>query len=121
MSSTLIFEPGFGDSRRRSHWWRDADGAYATTVHDSTETLRMVWDLTDYLAASETLSSAAYSNEGATATAVSATTPQVIFTITGIGASKVTATLSTGRKIIRRFRIYQETSAPLVGADYGNR
>lgn len=116
MSSTLIFEPGFGNSRQRNRWWRDEDGAWATSVYDETEDIRVVWDLTDYLASAETVSSAAYEDNGITTSSKSVSTPQVIFTATGIGETKITATLSTGREAVRTFRVYQETGRSL---DYG--
>lgn len=118
MSSSTIFEPGFGNSRQRNRWWRDEDGAWATTVHDSDEDVLVNWSLIDYLASAETVSSAAYDDSGVTTSGKSVSSPVVIFTITGIGETKVTATLSTGREHVGRFRIYQE-SGILRARDYG--
>lgn len=106
MSSSLLFIPGFGDSRQRNRFWRDVDGTLSTSVTDSDEDIRVILDLTDYLASGETVSSAAYEDSGITSSSKSVSTPQVLFTITGIGETKVTITLSTGREHIERVRTY---------------
>lgn len=111
MSSSLIFEPGFGNSRQRNRWYWDGD-AWATSVTDETEDIKITWDLTDYLAGSETVSSAAYADSGVVTSSKSVSSPQVIFTATGIGETKVTATLSTGREHVTRFRIYSASAGP---------
>ncbi len=106
MSSSQVFGGGFGNSRQRSRWWPDTDGALATTLMKETDDLRVVWDLTDYLASAETVSSAAYADSGVTTSSKSVATPQVIFTITRIGETEVQATLSTGRVVTQVFRTY---------------
>lgn len=105
MSSSTIIEPGFGNTRQRPRWFTDIDGAYATTVDDQLEQVQAIWDLTDYLASGETVSSVAYADSGAVSSGKSLATPQITFTLTGLGETKLTATLSTGRVVIRRFRI----------------
>ncbi len=117
MSSALIFEQGFGNSRQRPRWYSDEDGAYATVVHDAAEDLKVTWDLTDYLASGETVSSATYADSGAVTSSKSVSSPQVIFTITGIGETKVTVALSTGRELVRRWRVYEASGKP-TASDY---
>ena len=108
MSSSTIFDP-----LRRNRWFVDQDGAQATTAAEDDD-LRIVWDLTDYLASGETVSSAAYDDSGAVSSAKSVATPQVIFTLSGIGHTTVTATLSTLRTVDRMFRIYPTSGAKVV-------
>jgi hypothetical protein len=106
MSSTLHFLPGFGNSRQRDRFWVDSDGALATTIAKSTDDIKEVLDLTDYLASGETVSSAAYSDRGITTSSKSVSTPQVLFTMTGYGDTEVQVTLSTGRVVTQLYRIY---------------
>jgi hypothetical protein len=61
------------------------------------------WNLTEYLASGETVSSAAYSDRGAVTSGKSVSSPTITFTITGYGYTEVTATLSTGRNVTRKY------------------
>ena len=116
MSSSIVFDPGFGDSRQAPRWWTDTDGAYVTVVRED-ELIRVAWDLTDYLASGETVSSAAHEASGVTISSTSVSSPQVLWTMTGHGETEVTATLSTGRKRQVIFRaIPADTNSP---RDYG--
>jgi hypothetical protein len=117
MSSTIVLADGFGNSRQRGRWFRDHDGAYATSVADDTDDIKVVLDLTDYLASSETVSSAAYVDSGAVSSSKSVSTPQVLFTLTGYGDCEVTVTLSTGRTVTYRFRLY-DSRGSLTAKDY---
>lgn len=105
MSSATVFQP-----LTRNRFFTDRDGVTSTTKAQDDE-VRVVWDLTDYLASSETVSSASYSSSGVTTSSTSVSSPQVIFTVTGVGYTKVTATLSTGRTFEKTFRFY-EASGP---------
>lgn len=111
MSSSTFFEP-----LERAQAFKDLDGETAY-VKAELDDIRIVWDLTDYLASGETVSSAAYEESGATASSKSVATPQIIFTATGLGEIKVTATLSTGRTKERFFRFYPKESAKIT-SDY---
>jgi hypothetical protein len=106
MSSSVIFAPGFGTSRQNPRWQPDEDGVPFAVLNKNTDDLAVVWDLTDYLASAETVSSAAYSDSGITTSSKSVATPQILFSVTGIGETEVTATLSTGREVTQRFRTY---------------
>lgn len=117
MSSSQVFAGGFGASRQRKDWFTDHDGALATTLMDQADDKRVVWDLTDYLASSETVSSAAYVDSGAVTSSKSVSSPQVIFTVTGYGSTKVTATLSTGRQVTQVWRTYPPSGNQVK--DYG--
>lgn len=116
MSSTIIFDQGFGDSRQAPRWWTDTDGAFATVARDD-ESIKVTWDLTDYLASGETVSSAAYVDEGTVTSSRSVSSPQILFTMTGEGETEVTATLSTGRIRQAIFRVYEPAGSPT--RDYG--
>lgn len=116
MSSSTVFDHGFGASRQSSRWWRDTDGALATCARDD-ESIAVVWDLTDYVASAETVSSAAYVDDGTVSSSKSVATPQVLFTLLGEGETEVTATLSTGRIRQQVFRIYSPDASPR--SDYG--
>lgn len=105
MTSSIIFEQGFGNTRQRPRWYKAQDGAYETSVDNELEALAVVWDLTDYLKTGQTVAAAVYLDSGAVSSAKSVATPQVLFTLAGIGETKVTATLSAGGPVIRRFRI----------------
>ena len=106
MSSAVIFAEGFGNSRQRNRWQRDEDGALFTSTPLVTDDLKMAFDLTDYLAGSETVSSAAYVDSGVVTSSKSVSSPQVLFTMTGWGETEVQVTLSTGRVVTQIFRIY---------------
>ena len=116
MSSSIVFDPGFGDSRQAPRWWHDTDGAFATVARDD-EAIKVTWDLTDYLASGETVSSAAYVDEGTVTSSRSVSSPQILFTMTGNGETEVTATLSTGRIRQAVFRICEPAGSPT--RDYG--
>lgn len=87
----------------RTRHFVDDDGAIAYVKADEDE-IQITWDLTDYLASGETVSSAAYDDSGVTTSGKSVSSPNVIFTATGLGETEVTATLSTGRTVERTFR-----------------
>lgn len=106
MSSSIIFASEFGNSRQNPKWQPDEDGVPFAVLNKQTDDLAVVWDLTDYLASAETVSSAAYSDSGITTSGKSVSTPQVLFSVTGIGETEVSATLSTGRVVTQKFRTY---------------
>lgn len=106
MSSSTVFEAGFGDSRQNPAWQPDEDGVLFAVLGKNTDDLAVTWSLLDYLASGETVSSAAYSDSGVTTSSKSVSSPSVLFSITGIGETEVAATLSTGRVVTRRFRTY---------------
>jgi hypothetical protein len=106
VSSSTVFESGFGDSRQNPAWQPDEDGVLFAVLGKSTDDLAVTWSLIDYLANSETVSSASYADSGVTTSGKSVSTPSVLFSITGIGETEVSATLSTGRVVTRRFRTY---------------
>ncbi len=108
-SSTIITgEPVRGGNR----YFEYLDGLATTKAKD--DELQVRWDLTDYLASAETVSSAAYEDSGVTTSSKSVSTPVVIFTVTGLGYATVTATLSTGRTVEQRFYFLAKDGAPLV-------
>lgn len=109
MSSSQVFARGHGASRQANRWQLEDDGALATTLSKSTDDVKVAWDLTYYLASAETVSSAAYADSGAVTSSKSVATPQVLFTITGIGETEVQATLSTGRVVTQVWRTYAAT------------
>ena len=111
MSSSTFYEP-----LQRQRAFKDRDGATAYVKAEDDE-LRIVWDLTDYLAGGETVSSAAYDSSGVTTSSTSVATPQVIFTVTGLGETTITATLSTSRTVERTFRFYAG-STERISSDY---
>jgi hypothetical protein len=114
-SSTIIYPP---PPRGASRYFRFDDGLATTKARE--DELRVVWDLTDYLASGETVSSAAYQDSGVTHSAASVSTPQVIFTVTGLGYTIVTATLSTGRTVEQVFYFLDKAcGVGRLDSDYG--
>ena len=111
MSSSTIYEP-----LARSRYFKDHEGVLSTSKAEDDE-LRVIWDLTDFLASGETVSSVAYEDSGATTSSKSVATPQILFTVTGIGETTVTATLSTSRTVERTFRFY-DTRGNRAATDY---
>lgn len=105
MSSSLIIEPGFGNTPQRPRWFKALDGAWETSVDNQLEGVGAVWDLTDYLPTGTTVSSVVYADSGAVSSNKSLATPKITFTLTGIGETQITANLSAGGPVIRRFRI----------------
>ncbi len=105
MSSSIILDP-----LERSRYFRDRDGVLATSKAEDDD-LRVVLDLTDYLASGETVSSASYADSGVTTSSKSVATPQVLFTVTGTGYTTVTVTMSTGRTVDRIVRFYDSGGA----------
>lgn len=99
MSSSTIIHPG--PLRGHSRYFEYEDGL-ATTKADADE-LRVIWDLTDYLTGAETVSSATYADHGAVTSSKTVVTPQILFTVTGLGYTTVTATLSTSRTVEQKF------------------
>lgn len=97
-SSTIIPGPVVRGGHR---YFRHEDGLATTKAKD--DDIQVRWDLTDYLAASETVSSAAYSDSGVTTSGKSVSTPVVIFTVTGLGYTTVTATTSNSRTVEQKF------------------
>ncbi len=106
MSSSIIFAPGFGTSRQNPRWQPDVDDVPFAVLNKETDDLAVVFDLTDHLASAETVSSAAYADSGITTSSKSVATPQVLFSVTGVGETEVAVTLSTGRVVTQRFRTY---------------
>ena len=70
--------------------------------------LQVTLDFTDYLASGETVSSAAYVDSGVTTSSKSVATPQVLFTVTKTGYTKVTVTLSSNRTVEKIVRFYDQ-------------
>lgn len=114
MTSSIIIEPGFGDTRQRTRWWEDTDGAWATTLNDVDDSVKVTWDLRDYMDsdAGESVSSVAFEDSGVTTSSKVLFQSQETFVMTGCGETKVTATFSTGRKLTRFFRIYETNANP---------
>src|SRR3990167_11330686 len=71
------------------------------TLHDEDDEQQIVWDLTDWLASGETVSSAAYEDHGAVTSGKSVASPQITFTISKYGYTRVTAASSNSRNITR--------------------
>jgi hypothetical protein len=110
-SSTIITgEPVRGGNR----YFEYEDGLATTKAID--DDVKVIWDLTDYLASAETVSSAAYVDSGVTTSSKSVSTPQILFTVTGLGYTTVTATLSTGRTVEQKF-YYLDRNRPVL-TDY---
>jgi hypothetical protein len=81
----------------RSRYFKYLDGlATSKALNDD---VQFRWDLTDYLASAETVSSATWTASGVTVSSTSVSTPVVIGTVTGLGYVTITATLSTGRTV----------------------
>lgn len=104
MSSSSVILDGFGTTTQRRRWRNTLDGAYETALMHRDDDVRVSLDLTTYLASGETVSSAAYTDRGTTTSTKSVSSPNVIFTITGIGETEVRITLSTGRQVTAVFR-----------------
>lgn len=111
MSSATLQEPLV-----RTPHFRDEQGVISYCKPKDDE-IAITWNLTDYLATSETVSSAAYEDSGVTTSSKSVSSPSILFTVTGCGQTKVTATLSSGRTHERVFRFYEPEGAPV--SDYG--
>ncbi len=106
MSSSTVFSGQFGHSAQNPRWQPDSDDVPFAVLNKDTDSLAVVWDLASYMAPSESISSVAFSDSGATTSSTSNTGPKVLFTITGIGETEVTATLSTGLVVTQKFRTY---------------
>lgn len=98
MSSSSFFEP-----LRRREYTIDDDGAVAY-VKSELDEKKITWSLTDWLESGETVSSAAYEDQGVTTSNKSVSSPSVIFTVTGLGETVVTITSSNSRTYARTFR-----------------
>jgi hypothetical protein len=94
MSSSTVFSP-----LERTRYFSYEDGIATSKAQDDDIVHR--WDLTDYLASGETVSSAAWVEHGPTVSSKSVATPVIIGTVTGLGYVVITATLSTGRTVER--------------------
>lgn len=92
MSSSTVFAP-----TERARYFDYQDGKATTKAQADDIVLR--WDLTDYLASAETVSSAAWAEHGVTVSSKSVASPVVTGTVTGLGYVVVTATLSSGRTV----------------------
>jgi hypothetical protein len=92
MSSSTVFAP-----LERTRYFEHMDGRATTKAKDDDVVLR--WDLTDYLASAETVSSATWVDHGVTSSGKSVSSPVVIGTVTGHGYTVITATLSSGRTV----------------------
>jgi hypothetical protein len=92
MSSSTVFAP-----LERTRYFPYEDGIATSKAQDDDVVFR--WDLTDYLASAETVSSAAWVAHGPTVSSKSVSTPVVIGTVTGLGYVVITATLSSGRTV----------------------
>ena len=92
MSSSTVFAP-----LERSRYFAYRDGMATTIAKDDDTVLR--WDLTNYLASGQTVSSATWVDSGVTSSSKSVATPVVIGTVTGHGYTTITATLSSGETV----------------------
>lgn len=110
MSSSTVFAP-----LERNRYFGYQDGQATTKAIDDDVVLR--WDLTDYLASGETVSSAVWADSGVTSSAKSVATPVVIGTVTGLGYATITATLSTGRTVESRWYYLAKDCVP-AQSDY---
>jgi hypothetical protein len=90
MSSLTFYEP-----LERTRFFEHLDGIGTVIAED--DDVQVNWNLGDFLASGETVSSAAYEDSGVTTSGKSVSSPTVTFTVTGWGYTTVTATLSTGR------------------------
>lgn len=86
-------------------------------LYDENDDKQINWDLTELLASGETVSSAAYTDYGATTSSKSVSSPTVTFTISKYGYTKVIATLSTGRNVTRKYYTLAPDGAGVAG-DY---
>lgn len=98
MSAVTFFEP-----LRRTNHTIGSDGAVEYTKAEDDE-MKVTWPLTDWLESGETVSSAAYDDSGVTTSNKSVTSPNVVFTVTGLGETTVTITTSNSRTYDRTFR-----------------
>lgn len=105
MSSIIDISPG--PQRGNNELFDYKDGKGLILVHENDDR-QINWNLTDWLASGETVSSASYADSGASTSGKSVSSPTITFTITKYGYTRVTATLSTGRNITR----YYYTLAP---------
>jgi hypothetical protein len=110
MSSTTFYEP-----LERNPWFDYEDGIGMVKAED--DDIQVNWNLTDYLASGETVSSAAYEDSGVTTSSKSVSSPTITFTVTGLGYTTVTATLSTGRTVEKTFYLIGPQESP-VPRDY---
>lgn len=111
MSSSTVFAP-----LERTRYFAYEDGMATTKAQDDDIQLR--WDLTDFLASAETVSSAAWAEHGVTVTSKSVATPVVIGTVTGLGYVIVTAVLSSGRTVESTWYFLARDGYP-APSDYG--
>lgn len=117
MSQSLITDTHTtGTDRAGREWFRDLDGIKSIVQHpDEKRTFSVDW--THSLASSETISSVAYDASGVTVSGAALSSPTSTITVEGSGGSlKITATLSTGRKLVDVRRFYRD--GPLA-RDYG--
>lgn len=108
-------------TRGQSKYFEYLDGM-ATTKFQNDET-QLRWDLTDELTGpltGLTVSSAAYQDHGVTTSGKSVSSPVIICTVTGCGYTIITATLSNGFTIERKFYYLEPDLAPTIRfSDYG--
>lgn len=98
MSSVNFYEP-----LQRTRHTIGQDGA-AEYVKAQNDEMKVTWPLTDWLESGETVSSASYADSGVTTSNKSVSSPNVIFTVTGLGETVVTITSSNSRTYERTFR-----------------
>lgn len=97
--------------RNRFRYFRDDEGVLSATKRED-EIIQLVLDWSRDLATGETIASVAYDSSGVTLSGTSSTATTSTCTVTGVGETEITATLSTGRKLQRVVRWYAENGAP---------
>ena len=115
MSSSTVFAP-----LERTRYFKHLDGhAFTKAMNDE---IPLRWDLTDYLsryASVPTVSSAAWVDHGITSSSKSVSTPVVIGTVTGLGYTVITATLSNGDTVEATFYFLDSSGNQSRYSDYG--
>lgn len=99
--------------------WHDGDDGIPWIAVYKDDITGINVDLTDILASGETISSVAWESGGVTVSGEANSTTSYQANFTSVGTASATATLSTGRKIKRTWRL-RGIDSPLV-SDYGVR
>lgn len=101
---------------RDGAWFRDHDGAVATTKrYDEIREAEIDWS--DRIGG-DIISSVTYVDSGVTRTLTSNTTKRTTTSCAGLGEFEVTATLSSGRKEQEVVRFYDAASGAGRSSDY---
>lgn len=90
----------------RVRFWRDGDSVLSITKREN-EVVPLIIDWSDRIG-SATISSVAYDDSGVTRSSTANTTTTSTTYVTGIGETEITVTLSTGEKIQKLVRFYEQ-------------